>query len=153
MDAPQAIVPPRRRRMTERQIIVVDTNVFVSALLSPDSAFARVILTSTDVDFYICESTLVELFEHKERLAQTSRLALTDLLVVYHSLLRAVTVYKEASIASHHRSRASDLCRYVDAEDTPHVALTLQLDALLWTGDRRLKAGLRRQGFDRFFEP
>lgn len=138
--------------MIKKRAVVVDTNIFFSALLSADSIFAQVILTSTDATFYICESTLVELFEHKEKLVRISKLALGDLLIVYHSLLRSVTVYKEASIASHHRSRANELCQRVDSADTPQIALTLQLDALLWTGDKRLKTGLRQQGFDRFFE-
>lgn len=138
--------------MISKQAVVVDTNIFFSALLSADSTFAQVILTSTDSTFYICESTLVELFEHKEKLVQVSKLALGDLLIVYRSLLRAVTVYKEASISTIYLRQANDLCRRVDAEDAPHVALALQLDALLWTGDKRLKTALRQQGFDRFFE-
>jgi len=31
--------------------------------------------------------------------------------------------------------------------------LTLELNGWLWTGDKKLKAGLKRKGFDRFFEP
>jgi len=33
------------------------------------------------------------------------------------------------------------------------VALTLQADGYLWTGDRKLIKGLRTKGFDRFYEP
>lgn len=139
--------------MIKKRAVVVDTNIFFSALLSADSTFAQVILTSTDSTFYICESTLVELFEHKEKLVQISKLALGDLLIVYHSLLRSVTVYKEASIAPRHRSRANELCQRVDSADTPQIALTLQLDALLWTGDKRLKTALRQQAFVHFFDP
>ncbi len=136
-----------------RQAVVIDTNILFSALLSPNAAFARVILTNTDWAFFICETTLVEMFEHKEKLAQISKLTLNDILIVYRSLLRAITVYKEASIAAGHRQRAVELCHNVDSDDAPHVALTLQLNALLWTGDKRLKTALRQQGFDRFFEP
>ena len=45
------------------------------------------------------------------------------------------------------------MCHDVDQSDTPHVALTLELDGLLWTGDKALKEELKRKGFDRFFEP
>ena len=45
------------------------------------------------------------------------------------------------------------LCRDVDSKDAPFIALTLHLDGRLWTGDDRLKAGLRAKGFARFFEP
>ncbi|WP_322744651.1 PIN domain-containing protein [Cuspidothrix issatschenkoi] len=44
-------------------------------------------------------------------------------------------------------------CKDIDESDTPHVALTLQLEGLLWTGDKKLKEGLIIKGFDKFFEP
>jgi len=37
----------------------------------------------------------------------------------------------------------------VDADDIAFVALTLHLDAQLWTGDKRLIRGLAAKGFDR----
>ena len=45
------------------------------------------------------------------------------------------------------------LCKGIDENDTAYVALTLHLDGRFWTGDERLKTGLRARGFDRFFEP
>jgi len=33
------------------------------------------------------------------------------------------------------------------------VALTLELDADLWSDDEQLKTGLKKKGFWRFFEP
>ena len=49
--------------------------------------------------------------------------------------------------------KAFRFCKDVDENDTAFVALTLELNALLWTKDDELKSGLRRKGFDRFFEP
>ncbi len=100
----------------------------------------------------MCDSLIVELFEHKERLVNLSKQPETELLTSLRSLLRRIRVYQEALIAASHWETAFRLCQPVDSSDTPHVALTLQLDALLWTGDKRLKAALRQQGFDRFFE-
>jgi predicted nucleic acid-binding protein len=45
------------------------------------------------------------------------------------------------------------LCGDVDENDTAYVALTLELDGRLWTGDKELEMGLRRKGFDKFFVP
>jgi len=47
--------------------------------------------------------------------------------------------------------QAYALCHAVDEADTPHVALTLQLNGLLWTGDKKLMKHLEKQGFNRFF--
>jgi len=47
--------------------IVVDTNILFSALLRADTLIARIILRS-DRRFFICESILIELYRHKERI-------------------------------------------------------------------------------------
>jgi predicted nucleic acid-binding protein len=51
------------------------------------------------------------------------------------------------------RQKAFDLCRSVDVKDTIFVALTLELDAVLWTGDKKLKQSLLEKGFTRLFTP
>ena len=72
---------------------------------------------------------------------------------IYQILLKRITLYKEDLIALDHRAVAYALCKDIDESDTPHVALTLELEGLLWTGDKKLKEGLRRKGFNQFFEP
>lgn len=132
--------------------IIVDTNVLFSALLKSRTRFAELLLKS-EQQFSICESVVVELFSRKEKLISLSGLSDEDLARLYHILLRRLTLCKEDSIPAEHWATARDLCSDVDATDTPHLALTLALDGLLWTGDKRLKAGLERKGFNRFFVP
>lgn len=48
--------------------------------------------------------------------------------------------------------RAHHLCKGVDEQDIPYVALTLHLDGRLWTEDAQLKQGLRARGIGAFFE-
>jgi predicted nucleic acid-binding protein len=96
---------------------------------------------------------LIELFKHKEKIVRLSHLAEDDVLLVLHSLLRRLRIYKEDLITPESLRAAFDLCSRVDEDDTPHVALTIELGGLLWTGDKRLREGLRARGFDRFFVP
>lgn len=138
--------------MPELQPIVIDTNILFSALLRRKSRFTRLILESDRV-FFICESTIVELFKHKDRIVKLSKLSEAEVVRLFYTLLRRVTVSKEELIAPEVRRKAYELCVDVDEADTPHVALTMHLDALLWTGDKSLKEGLRQKGFDRFFTP
>ncbi|GIV76382.1 MAG: hypothetical protein KatS3mg050_0776 [Litorilinea sp.] len=132
--------------------VVVDTNILFSALLSPQSRFASIILTQ-EADFYICESVIIELFEHKERLITISRLPPSELLAALHILLRHLHLYQERNIGKENLQRGYELCRAIDVDDALHVALTLELDGLLWTGDKKLREGLQVQGFNRFFVP
>jgi len=118
--------------MSERQPIVVDTNILFSALLRPKSSFADILL-GTENHFFVCEQVVIELFKLKEKLVKTSQLSKEDL------------------ISLNSRAAAHLLCKDIDENDTPHVALTLELNGLLWTGDKKLKEGLRRKGFNQFF--
>lgn len=137
---------------TVQRPVVVDTNILFSALLSRKSGFAEILLES-EHHFFVCELVLVELFKHKEKIVRASRVPEDDILRAYYTLLRHITLFKEDRIAPEHRRTAYDLCSDLDVTDAPHVALTLELDGLLWTGDNTLKIGLRRKGFARFFEP
>lgn len=130
--------------------VIVDTNILFSALLSQNSLFADAILQKVEA-FFICEFVVVELFKHKERIAERSKLNADELLLTYHTLLRSITIFKEDLISVPHRQKAFDLCHEIDPADIPHVALTLELNGLLWTGDRKLKSILAAKGFADFF--
>jgi predicted nucleic acid-binding protein len=136
----------------EEESIVVDTNILFSALLSGESAFAKLLLTSP-YRFFITEQVLVELFKHKERILKLSKLSEDDIVRFFYVLLKRLVLYKEDLITPENRAAAYELCRDIDETDTPHVALTLELDGWLWTGDKTLKDGLRGKGFKQIFEP
>ena len=132
--------------------IIVDTNILFSALLRRDSSFSTTIL-GTNYSFFICEAAIVELFKHKEKIIRLSKLSDEDIVHLFYVLLKRVSVFKEVLIEPSIRRRAYELCKDIDEADTPHVALTLHLNGLLWTGDKKLKAGLGKLGLEFFFEP
>ena len=132
--------------------VVVDTNILFSALLRDDTTFAQVLFQGAR-DFFICETTLTELFRRKEKLVRRTRMDAEGLGGLYHLLLRQVHLYRESQIPGACWSRATELCAGLDPDDAPQVALTLALDGLLWTGDKALQTGLQAKGFDRFFIP
>jgi predicted nucleic acid-binding protein len=131
--------------------VVVDTNILFSALLRPDSKFVAALAGPRR--FYISETILTEIFRHKEKILSTTSLGEADLARGYHVLLTLLELYKEALIPPACWEQAEELCRDVDPEDKTHIALTLALDGVLWTGDKALKAGLMAKGFDRFYNP
>ena len=96
---------------------------------------------------------LVELFKLKEKIVEESQLSEEDILRFYYELIRRINIFKEKLIAKGNWKKALELCKDVDVTDTPHVALTLELDGFLWTGDKKLKEGLKKRGFDKFFIP
>ena len=137
--------------MLTQKPIIVDTNILFSALLRENSRFSELLLTS-EYTFFVCELVFVELFKRKEKIIQLSHLTEEEIIQIYYILLKRLHLYKEDLISLEYRRLAYELCQGVDVSDTPHVALTLQLDGLLWTGDKKLKLGLKNKGFEQFFE-
>lgn len=135
----------------EAQPVVVDTNILFSLLLKKDSRMAER-FWNTRHPLFIGETALVELFKWKEKIVRLSKLSDNEIIQYYHLLLKRLITFKEDLIEPRYWAEAYRLCAPVDEADTPHLALTLQLDGLLWTGDQRLIAGLRGQGFQRFFD-
>ena len=132
--------------------IVVDTNILFSLLLRGDTVLRKRFLTDAAATFHCPRFVFVELFKHKERIAQATELSEEDLLECLYELLARVHFVEEGGIAIGTWMEARRLCREVDPKDAPFVALALHLDGILWTSDEKLMTGLRGQGFDRFFE-
>ncbi|MDM8536983.1 PIN domain-containing protein [Desulfobacterales bacterium HSG17] len=137
--------------MPDLKPVVIDTNILFSSLLTTHSRFSEIIINS-GYSFYICESVIIELFKHKERIIKLSRLDETEVVRLFYKLLRIVNVSKEVLIDSIIRQKAYELCKDIDPADTPHVALTLHLKRLLWTGDEKLKKGISQKEFFDFFD-
>ncbi len=135
----------------QNQPVIVDTNILFSALLRDKSRFTELLLDS-NYNFFICEQVLVELFKRKEKILKASQLREEEIVRIYQILLKRINLYKEDLIAAEHLATAYELCRDIDETDTPHVALTIELGGLLWTGDKKLKEGLQRKGFVQLFE-
>ncbi len=131
--------------------IIVDTNILMSALLKHKSAFLET-LRSTEHQFYICELPIIELFKHKEKLIKYSDLSEDQITKVYYFLLKKLNIFKEDLIEKANWKKAYELCKDVDEADTPFVALTFELDGLLYSGDQKLKKHLRAKGFNGVFE-
>ncbi len=101
-------------------------------------------------EFFAPFFLIAELFEHKERILQATRLREQDLVDAFHRLTESIVFVREAVIPIGTWFEAHRLCRNMDPDDTAYLALALHLDALLWTEDAVLKEGLRAQGFTRF---
>jgi predicted nucleic acid-binding protein len=132
--------------------VVVDTNIFFSALIRPDSRFAQT-LVAPAYEFHAVDLVVVELFKHKERILAASRLSQRRLTEVFQAYLHRTHLHNAVLLPAEHRREALRLCTGVDESDAGHVALALSLAAPLWTGDMALRRGLEERGFTNFFRP
>lgn len=131
--------------------VVVDANIAFKTLVANRGDLRDRLGSGSDAVFFGPRYLFVELFKHKERLAGAARINEGELLEALHTLVSRLEFINEVNIPVGTWMEAYRLCRPVDENDTPYVALTLHLDGRLWTDDAVLKSGLRAAGFDRFF--
>jgi predicted nucleic acid-binding protein len=113
----------------------------------------RDFLLRSNYDFFTSSFAIVELFKHKEKLLRYSKLSEAELLELLYMVLKKLKVVSEELITAQNWKKAYVLCERIDIKDISFVALALELEGVLWTGDKRLKKGLIEKGYDNFFHP
>jgi predicted nucleic acid-binding protein len=92
---------------------------------------------------------LVELAKHHEKLKKASKLNDEDLEEVKHQLFNKVDFWNMELIPATCWEEAELLISDIDLNDIAFVALSIFLNAYLWTGDKVLYTGLKGKGFER----
>jgi len=130
--------------------IVVDTNIVFSALLSSSSTIPDIIIAPfTYLKFYTSEYLFDELENHKEKLQKISRLTEKEIDIAKTKLFKYITTISLEIIPQKIWQEAEKLVADIDEDDIAFVALSIFLDAHLWTGDKILYNGLKNKGFDK----
>ena len=128
--------------------VVIDTSVIMSALMSSKGRVADVLMNPmNDFEKYSCYFMQVEIFKHKQRILKYSKLEESELLEVVYLTLKKLSLVNENQISSENWHIADELTKDVESKDIAFVALALQLDATLWTLDRKLQDYLIEKGF------
>ena len=130
--------------------IVVDTNIIFSATLSKNSIF-REILSNNNFDFFAPKILYEEILNNLDKISLYSKESPSEVINYLSKILQRINFINLELIPDDIYIKAYELCNDYDAEDTPFVALSLHLDALLWTGDK-IKNHLKKKGFDKFFK-
>ncbi|MBN2011811.1 DNA-binding protein [candidate division KSB1 bacterium] len=132
--------------------IIVDTNIIFSTLLRRNKKIRDIFFSQENVHLYSCKYAIVELFTFKEKIQKYSALNEDELLDLLSNLLKKIHIFDENTLNEECLKNAYKLCHDIDEKDIPFVAVTMELDGLLWTGDKKLVKGLKLKGFNAFFE-
>lgn len=129
--------------------IVIDANILFSAFLSKNSKY-RDMLFDEAYDFYAPNFVFLEVFRHKEKILKYTKESEEEVYGFMGKILKKINFVKEEVVSAENYEKAYILCGEIDENDVPFVALTLEIDGYLLTGDGKLKKGLIEKGFDRF---
>lgn len=111
----------------------------------------REIFFDSEIILYAPNYLFIEIFRLKERIIKFSKLSNEEFSNVLGIVFEKIVFIGREYITDSNKILAHNLCEDIDPADTPFVALSLQLNALIWTGDQKLKDGLRLRNFDSFF--
>ncbi len=130
--------------------VVIDTNLVFSALI-PKASQIRDILFESNMNFYSPNILIAEIYKHKDKLLKSSKLTESEFYLYFNGIIEKIKFIPTDFIGLESRQKAYDLCHDVDIKDTPFVALSIDFAIPLWTGDKKLKDGLRLKGFNDFY--
>ena len=116
--------------------IVVDTNVFISALIR-DGITRHIIVHSKD-NLIFPEFELVEINDHKEEIIKKANLTERQFNIVLLRLLKYVRVIP-TNIVIDYRDEAFEIMKEIDKDDTIFIATALAFNALIWSDDSDFK--------------
>ncbi len=125
--------------------LVVDTNIVFSALLKRESRELDILFTSM-FKFFIPKVLFMELFRHKEKIVQISKLTEDEIYELLYRILEKMEIIDIENVPVKYRKEAYALTKDIDPSDALFIALAMFLDAKLWSGDKKLKDGLEKKG-------
>ena len=115
-------------------------------LLSPNGTISDLLLNSSNVfDFYSPSYLLDELDNHIQKLLKISGLSEKELDLLQRILFKKIDLIDLESIRDSTWEKAIELAKDVDEFDAPFLALALERESPLWTGDKKLIADWRRK--------
>ena len=130
--------------------IIVDTNIVFSALLNSNNRIGRLLLDSRNIfQFYSCKYLQKEIHRHTDKIRHYSRLNNDDLSELITLIESRIFFLEEELLPATVIAEAKEWVKGVDFDDFAFVAIANYLDAWLWTGDKKLIAGLQQKGYHR----
>jgi len=131
--------------------LVIDTNIIFSALLKKDSRELDIIMRD-DVEIYIPKFLVIEIFKHKERIMNISKLNEDEVLESLYLILKYCILLNDEDIPENVLDQSYIYVKEIDPKDAIFVAAALTLKANLWSGDKKLMNCLKEKNVDIFVQ-
>jgi len=129
-------------------IIITDSNIIVSALISPNGSPASIFKEKSNLQFIAPDYMLEEVMNHWNIIVKYSLLSLRELFEELNYYKTRITFIKTKNIPSNIAKEAYKIVKDIDGDDADFVALHLYQKHKLWTGDKKLISGLLAKGYD-----
>jgi predicted nucleic acid-binding protein len=133
--------------------LVVDTNIVISALITPDGTISRLLLRDLKDSQLVSPHFLFdEIISKYEKILKLTKLTDEGLKELFYVLIKRIDFIDNDLISYENQLKAYEIVKSIDKKDLLFVALSIQTGFTLWSGDLKLVNGLKTIGFDNVFE-
>ncbi len=133
-------------------IVVIDTNIVFSTLLNPNSLIRELLINVQDKIYFVAPEFLIdEIEKYSTKIEKHSKLDQHSLNILKSTIFKVINFISEDNILNHNWIQAFEMLKDVDQKDTPFLALALQLNSKIWTGDKKLISGISKKYFEDYF--
>lgn len=128
--------------------IVVDSNIIFSAILKTESNIGQLLTNSKNYfDFYTINYSHTEIENHKNKIISITKYSDWEYQKVTELISTKIHYINEAIIPPDIYEEAIKIVAHFDIDDAYFVAISLYLNAKLWTGDKKLINNLAKNGY------
>lgn len=117
--------------------VVIDTNIFISALINKESLIREIIINS-DFDFLFPEFEFQEIYKYKDEILRKSKLSEIEFIKATSTLLNHVRIINYEEIYDYY-SEAFQIMHEIDSDDIIFIATALTFNAVIWSEDSHFK--------------
>lgn len=133
-------------------IVVVDTNIVFSALLSKGNKFARH-LFETKNNWVTPAYLFYEVFNHKDRIVNKSKLTVEEFQEHFLLLFSHIDIINVQKVSTRSFFLAHKFLNDKDPFDIPFFALAIEMNAKIWTMDNNFRQGVLNSKLSGLYEP
>lgn len=130
--------------------LVVDTNIVFSAMISDTGKIGELLLNKPSDIHYISPNFLLEeLDRHTEKILAMSGYSYTEYQQIKSLVTKNIDFIDPIKVSKENWEKSYQLLKDVDENDVSFLALNLEMNSYLWTGDKKLIKGLQSKSYNR----
>lgn len=127
---------------------VVDTNILISALVTPNGTIAKLVFRDLNNYRLISPQFLFdEVISKYDKILKITGYKDNELKGMIYNISRKIYFIDDKLIAFNYQSEAYNLVKDIDKKNLLFVALSIKTGFPLWTGDIKLINGLKKNRF------
>ncbi len=129
-------------------IVITDSNIIISALITPKGTIAKILNEKGKIQFFVPNFVLDEIQNHFDKIVLLSPYSKLELIAELKLFKEKINIIETKTIPKKFIEKAKEIVKDIDEDDMFFVALNLYKKHKIWTSDKVLIKGLLKKGYN-----